>query len=156
MDPYAHPTRQPSRPRTMPFSVQLQDRTTLYHLIFLELAPFVVLVHSTSLAARYRVAACSTTLSQDFEKIETARGHNCAPSFALSPVWALWNVSFSTLTFGRQCLSIGFFTRPTESSVYSMRLNITEGTKFSVTTTAVIGAAQVSACLRVTLALTGK
>ena len=39
-----HPTRQPSRPRTIPFSVQLQDRTTLYLLTFLELAPYVVLV----------------------------------------------------------------------------------------------------------------
>ena len=31
-------------PKTMPFSVQLQDRTTLYRLTFLELAPYVVLV----------------------------------------------------------------------------------------------------------------
>ena len=28
-------------------------------------------------AARYRVAACSTTLSRDLDKISTARGHNC-------------------------------------------------------------------------------
>ena len=39
-----HRIRQPSRPRTMLFSVQLQDRTTLYILTFLELAPYVVLV----------------------------------------------------------------------------------------------------------------
>ena len=44
-------------------------------------------IHSISLAARYRVAACSTTLTQGLEKIQTARGHNCAPIFALSPVW---------------------------------------------------------------------
>ena len=36
--PCAHPTRQPSRPRTMPFSAPLQDRTTLSLLTFLELA----------------------------------------------------------------------------------------------------------------------
>ena len=39
-----HPTKQPSRPRTMPFSVKPQARTTLFRLISLELAPFVVLV----------------------------------------------------------------------------------------------------------------
>ena len=42
--PYAHLTKRPSKPRTMPFSVQLQDRTTLYLQTFLELAPFVALV----------------------------------------------------------------------------------------------------------------
>ena len=31
-------------------------------------------IHSISLAARYRVAACSTTLTQGLEKIQTARG----------------------------------------------------------------------------------
>ena len=51
------------------------------------LGPDVVGTHSISLAARYRVAACSTTLNQGLEKIQTARGHNCAPIFALSPVW---------------------------------------------------------------------
>ena len=44
-------------------------------------------IHSLSLAARYRVAACSTTLSRGLEKINTARGHNCTPLFALSPIW---------------------------------------------------------------------
>ena len=44
-------------------------------------------IHSISLAARYRVAACSTTLNQDLEKIQTGRGHNCTPICALSPVW---------------------------------------------------------------------
>ena len=42
---------------------------------------------SISLAARYRVAACSIRLSQGLDKIQTARGHNCASIFALSPVW---------------------------------------------------------------------
>ena len=45
--------------------------------------------HSISLAARYRVAACSTTLNQGLQKIQTARGHNCAPLFALSHVWEI-------------------------------------------------------------------
>ena len=38
------PTKRPSRLRPMPFSVQLQVRTTLYLLTFLELAPCVALV----------------------------------------------------------------------------------------------------------------
>ena len=44
-------------------------------------------IHSISLAARFRVAACSTTLHQGLEKFQTARGHNCTPIFALSPTW---------------------------------------------------------------------
>ena len=51
------------------------------------LGPDLVGIHSISLAARYRVAACSTTLNQVLEKIETARGHTCTPIFAPSPVW---------------------------------------------------------------------
>ena len=51
------------------------------------LGPDLVGIHSISLAARYRVAACSTTLRQGLEKIQTARGHNSAPIFALSSVW---------------------------------------------------------------------
>ena len=51
------------------------------------LGPDLVGIHSLSLAARYRVAACSTTLSRGLEKIGTARGHNCTPLFALSPIW---------------------------------------------------------------------
>ena len=88
-----HPTRQPSRPRTMLFSVPQQARTTLYLLTFLEwgsicgLGPDLVGIHSISLAARYRVAACSTALSQCLEKINTARGHNCTLIFPLSPIW---------------------------------------------------------------------
>ena len=41
-------------------------------------------IHSISLAARCRLAACSSTLSRGLEKIGTARGHNCSPLFALS------------------------------------------------------------------------
>ena len=51
------------------------------------LGPDLVGIHSISLAARYRVAACSSTLSRGLEKVSTARGHNCTPLFALSPVW---------------------------------------------------------------------
>ena len=91
--PCVHPTRRPSRLRTMPFNVQLQDRTTLYLLTFLEFARYVVLVLTwwvftpSASPLAFRVAACSTTLRQGLEKIQTARGHNCAPIFALSPEW---------------------------------------------------------------------
>ena len=51
------------------------------------LGPDLVGIHSISLAARYRVAACLTTLSQGLEKIKSASGHNCTPIFALSPIW---------------------------------------------------------------------
>ena len=50
------------------------------------LGPDLVGTHSISLAARYQVAACSTTLNQFLEKINAARGHNCTSLFALSPV----------------------------------------------------------------------
>ena len=42
------------------------------------------LCHSISLVARYRVAACSTTLNQGLEKIQAAGGHNFVPIFVLS------------------------------------------------------------------------
>ena len=51
------------------------------------LGPDLVGIHSISLAARCRVAACSTTLGPGLENIQTTRGHNSAPIFALSPVW---------------------------------------------------------------------
>ena len=51
------------------------------------LGPDFVGLFSICLAARYRVAACSTTLTQGLENIQTARGHNCTPVFALSPIW---------------------------------------------------------------------
>ena len=51
------------------------------------LGPDSVGIHSISLVARYRVAACSSTLRSGLEKVSTARGHNCTPLFALSPVW---------------------------------------------------------------------
>ena len=41
------------------------------------LGPDLVGIHSISLAAHYRVAACSATLSQGLGKINTACGHNC-------------------------------------------------------------------------------
>ena len=49
--------------------------------------PDLVGIHSISLAARYRVAACSSTLRRGLERVSTARGHNCTPLFALSPAW---------------------------------------------------------------------
>ena len=94
MDPYAHPTRQPSRPKTMPFSVQPQAP---YHAIpshllgvgsICGLGPDLVGVHSISLAARYRVAACSTTLTRCLEKIQTGSWTQLHSYFlSLSPVW---------------------------------------------------------------------
>ena len=48
------------------------------------LGPDLVGMHSISLAARYRVAACSSTLRRGLEKVSAARGHNCTPLFALS------------------------------------------------------------------------
>ena len=47
------------------------------------IGPDLVGIRSISLAARYRVAACSTTLSRGLEKISTARGHNCTPFCSL-------------------------------------------------------------------------
>ena len=87
LDLYAHQIRQPSRPRTMLFSVLQQARTTLFQLTLLGvgsvsgLGPDLVGIHSISLAARYRVAACWTTLTQGLGKIQTARGHNCDSFF---------------------------------------------------------------------------
>ena len=49
------------------------------------LGPDLVVIHSLSLAARHRVAACSSTLRRGLEKVNDARGHNCTPLFALSP-----------------------------------------------------------------------
>ena len=53
------------------------------------LGPDVVGIHSISLAARCRTAACSSTLNQGLEKIQAARGYNFDPIFALSlsPNW---------------------------------------------------------------------
>ena len=49
--------------------------------------PDLVVIHSISLAARYRVAACSSTLRRGLEKVNAVRGHNGAPLFALSSAW---------------------------------------------------------------------
>ena len=46
------------------------------------LGPDLVGIHSISLAARYRTAACSNTLNQGLDKIQAARGYNFAPIFA--------------------------------------------------------------------------
>ena len=51
------------------------------------LGPDLVGIHCISQAARYRVAACSSTLRRGPEKVSTARGHNCTLLFAPSPAW---------------------------------------------------------------------
>ena len=53
------------------------------------IGPDLVGVQSISLASRFRVAACSTTLWQGIEKIRLARGQNCGLLFPLflSRVW---------------------------------------------------------------------
>ena len=51
------------------------------------LGPDLVGIHSISFAARYRTAACSNTLNQGFEKIQSARACDFAPVLALSPIW---------------------------------------------------------------------
>ena len=51
------------------------------------LGPDLVGIHSISLAARYRTAACSNTLNQGLEKIQAARAFDFAPFLALGPNW---------------------------------------------------------------------
>ena len=55
-------------------------------------------IHSLSLAARYRVAACSSILRRGLEKVNEAREHNCTPLFALSPAWER-DFLFPSMTF---------------------------------------------------------
>ena len=88
----------------------------LYLLTLLEfgsvcgVGPDLVGIHSIILAARYRAAACSTTLGQGLEKIQTAREHNSTPIFALSLVWERVLCTFhgpSHRERFRCCLSLG-------------------------------------------------
>ena len=51
------------------------------------LGPDLVGIHSISLAARYRTAACSNTLNQGLAKIQAARAFDFAPILALCPNW---------------------------------------------------------------------
>ena len=87
LDLYVHQIRHTSMPRTMLFSVPQQDRTKLFRQPFLGLTLSVVLVLTwwvftpSGLAARYRVAACSTTLRQSLEKIQTASRTQLHSSF---------------------------------------------------------------------------
>ena len=62
------------------------------------LGPDLVGIHYVSLAARYRVAACLSTLRRGPEKVNDARGHNCTPLFALSPAWE-HEFLFPSMTF---------------------------------------------------------
>ena len=74
----------------MSFSVRLQDRTMLLPSNLLGvgsvcgLGPDLLGIRSISLGDRYGTAACSNTLNQGLEKIQAARGHSSAPTFALS------------------------------------------------------------------------
>ena len=83
-------TKRPSSLRTMPIPCTTAGPCNAFPSNLLGvgsvcgLGPDLVGIHSISLAARYRVAACSTTLGQGLEKIQTARGHNSAPMLALS------------------------------------------------------------------------
>ena len=103
------------------------------------LGPDLVCIHSISLAARYRVAACSTTLSQGLDEIQTAPGRNCTPFFllflpfgrknSLLPPWPLaprtllivfvaWTVMANLMKFrrirSRKLLLDNFLTNPHE------------------------------------------
>ena len=51
------------------------------------LGPDLVGIHSVSLAAHCRTAACSNTLSQGLEKIQAARAFDFAPILALCSNW---------------------------------------------------------------------
>ena len=51
------------------------------------LGPHLVGIHSISLAARYRTAACSNTLDRGLEKIQAARAFDFAPTLALCSNW---------------------------------------------------------------------
>ena len=51
------------------------------------LGPGVVGIHSISLAARCRTAACSNTLNRGLEKIQAARAYDFTHVLALSPIW---------------------------------------------------------------------
>ena len=62
------------------------------------LGPDLTGIHSISSAARYRVAACSSTLRRGLDKINESRGHNCTSLFALSPAWER-DILFPSMTF---------------------------------------------------------
>ena len=92
-----HPTRQPSRPRTMPFSVQPQARVTPYHLRLLELTPFVAsaLIWWAFIPSALRLAIDLQHAHPHFAealKRSVRLVDNCSPLFALS--LPLGNMSF--------------------------------------------------------------
>ena len=82
---YALLTKQHSRLRIILFNVQRQGRTTLFVLTFFRvgsvcgLGPDLLGIHSISLAARYRIAACSTTLRQGLQKNSNCSRAHGAP-----------------------------------------------------------------------------
>ena len=77
MGPYAHLTKLLSGPyNAIPTSLLGVGSVC-------GLGPDLVGIHSISLAARYRTAACSNTLNQGLEKIQAVREYD----LALSPMW---------------------------------------------------------------------
>ena len=106
LDLYVHQRRQSSKPRTMPFSVSQQDRTTLS--LFMTsgsicgLGPDLVGIHSISLAARCRLQH-ATTLRRGQEKVTEARGHNCTPLFCFYSLGNKSSFSFHVLSHG-ECI----------------------------------------------------
>ena len=89
LDPYPHLAKLPSKLRPTPCSVLLQDHNAIPTSLLgvgsvCGLGPDLVGIHSISLAARFRTAACSNTLSQGLEMIQAAREYDFAPVVALS------------------------------------------------------------------------
>ena len=84
LDPYPRQTKLLSKLRPMPFSVLLQDSLLGVGSVC-GLGPDLVGIHSISLAARYRTAACSNTLNQGLEKIQAVRAFDFGPILALCP-----------------------------------------------------------------------
>ena len=74
------------------------------------LGPDLVGIHCISLAACYRVAACSSLLSRGLEKVSTVRGHNCTPFCCLSRLGTRVSCSLLGLQHCERiscCLSVG-------------------------------------------------
>ena len=94
-----HPqSREPCPPVYHSRTVQRYPSSLLQVGSICGLGPDVDGIHSISLAARYRFAACSSTLRRGLEKVNEARGHNCTPLFALSPAWEQ-EFLFPSMTF---------------------------------------------------------
>ena len=101
---YVLPTKPPSQPRnhglqcTTAGPYNAMPSSLLQVPSICGLGPDLVGLHSISLAARYRVAACSSTLRRGLAKINEAREHSCTPLFALSPA-RVHEFLFPSMTF---------------------------------------------------------